>query len=335
MTIDNRAELRKRSHGNASPAFAPGHTLRRPDDGAVDRERIMTEFEGRPTSHSYFSQRLRLHYLDWGNAEAPHLLLIHGSQDHCHNWDWTAERLCRSYHVIVPDLRGHGDSEWVRGSPYAMLDYVHDIAQLVEQAGLDSVHVVGHSLGGSIACLYAGIFPERVASLVSIEGVGGVWYTRDDTHPRERLRDWMLHMRKLAGRVPRRYESEQAALERMQTSNPHLSGERARHLTVHGSNRNEDGSYSWKFDNYTHSAPALGMSLADLHALWASIDCPTLLLNARQGFPNRTGQDGSLGHFRRGREVIVDDAGHWLHHDQFEHYMEIVGGFLSEHAGTE
>ncbi|MDZ7686375.1 MAG: alpha/beta fold hydrolase [Gammaproteobacteria bacterium] len=85
----------------------------------------MSEFSrARPTSHSYFSQRLRLHYLDWGNADAPNVLLVHGSQDHCHSWDWVADALCADYHVVVPDLRGHGDSEWVRGAPYSSLDYV-------------------------------------------------------------------------------------------------------------------------------------------------------------------------------------------------------------------
>ena len=51
------------------------------------RKHIMT-IANRPTSHSYYSQRLRLHYLDWGNSEAPHMLLVHGVQDHCHTWDW-------------------------------------------------------------------------------------------------------------------------------------------------------------------------------------------------------------------------------------------------------
>src|ERR1019366_6286674 len=59
-----------------------------------------------PTSHSFISQRLRLHYVDWGNAEAPPLILVHGGQDHCRNWDWVAEDLRRDYHIIAPDLRG-------------------------------------------------------------------------------------------------------------------------------------------------------------------------------------------------------------------------------------
>ena len=67
-----------------------------------------------PTSRIYFSQRLRLHYVDWGNPDAPPLLLVHGGRDHCRNWDWVAQALRHDWHVIAPDLRGHGDSQWSR-----------------------------------------------------------------------------------------------------------------------------------------------------------------------------------------------------------------------------
>ena len=70
-----------------------------------------------PTSHFYVSQRLRLHYVDWGNETAPPLLLVHGGRDHCRNWDWVAQRLRDRYHVIAPDLRGHGDSAWAVARP--------------------------------------------------------------------------------------------------------------------------------------------------------------------------------------------------------------------------
>ena len=87
----------------------------------------MSSFESGPTSHTYFSQRLRLHYVDWGNEGAPPLLLVHGTRDHCRNWDWVARALRDRYHVIAPDLRGHGDSEWVHGSTYTFADYIYDI----------------------------------------------------------------------------------------------------------------------------------------------------------------------------------------------------------------
>jgi pimeloyl-ACP methyl ester carboxylesterase len=86
-----------------------------------------------PTSHNYFSQGLRLHYVDWGNRDAPSLLLIHGGRDHCRNWDWVAERMRDRYHVVAPDLRGHGDSAWASGTNYSDINYIYDIAQLVHQ----------------------------------------------------------------------------------------------------------------------------------------------------------------------------------------------------------
>lgn len=289
--------------------------------------------QARPTSHSYFSQRLKLHYLDWGNESAPHLLLIHGVHDHCHSWDWISQKLCRDYHVVVPDLRGHGDSEWARGSAYGNLDYVYDIAQLIHQENLEPVNIVAHSMGGTLACLFAGVYPEKVASLVSVEGVGGVpgWY-RGDEHPRQRIRTWIDNMRNLAGRTPRRYASLSDAFQRMQKSNPHLSEEQARHLTIHGSNRNEDGTYTWKFDNYTYARAPYGMPFEEMATLWEGIDCPTLLLNGKQGFGHRTGQNDTLKHFHHGQLVDVDQAGHWVHHDQLEEFMTIVNDFLETNA---
>ncbi len=69
-----------------------------------------------PTSQFSVSQRLRLDYVDWGNEDAPPLVLVHGGLDHCRNWDWVAERLRHDWHILAPDLRGHGDSQWLTGA---------------------------------------------------------------------------------------------------------------------------------------------------------------------------------------------------------------------------
>ena len=124
-----------------------------------------------PTSHSYFSKRLRLHYLDWGNDGVPPLLMIHGNRDHCHNWDWMAERLADDYHILAPDLRGHGDSQWNVGSAYAISEFVYDVAQLVRQTKIAPVRIVAHSLGGSVSLQYAGTFPDEVTKLVTIRAL--------------------------------------------------------------------------------------------------------------------------------------------------------------------
>ena len=283
-----------------------------------------------PTSHSYFSQRLRLHYLDWGNEEAAHLLLIHGIHDHCRSWDWLAQRLRRHFHVLAPDLRGHGDSEWTLGSPYTHLEYVQDIAQLVRQRRLTPVTVIAHSLGGTIASIYAGAFPQAVERLVIIEGVGH--YPRGPDAPDERLRGWIDGNRSLSGRSPRRYPALEDAYQRMQETNPHLSPDQARHLTVHGSNQNEDGTYSWKFDNYTRTRCPYDIPDEDMVALWQRIDCPVLILNSRQGYPHRIGQADTLRHFQHATLQEIDDAGHWTHHDQLDACLAAIGRFLGVQA---
>jgi pimeloyl-ACP methyl ester carboxylesterase len=287
--------------------------------------------ETNPTSHSYFSQRLRLHYADWGNTTAPHMLMVHGIRDHCHTWDWVAQRLRDRFHIVAPDLRGHGDSAWAYGSGYGNLDYVYDIAQLVRQARLEPVTLVAHSLGGTIACLYAGIRPEQVARMIIVEGVGHGFFRRFGAAPvHERLAGWIDAVWKLSAREPRRYQSLEETYERMHKANPHLSPEQAHHLTVHGSNQNEDGTYSWKFDNYTHARLPYDIPPGDVEALWQRIKCPVLFVNSKQGFPGRIGQDGSLSHFVNGRVVDIDNAGHWTHHDQLDAFMAEVDAFLNE-----
>ena len=282
-----------------------------------------------PTSHSYFSQRLRLHYLDWGNVGAPNLLLVHGTQDHCRSWDWVARRLRKSYHVVAPDLRGHGDSQWVIGSGYGHTDYVYDIAQLVRQAELAPVTIIAHSMGGTLACLYAGLYPERVNKLVIVEGVGHWWRFFERPPAQDQLRNWIDGTRAQASRIPRRYTTLEEAFLRMQTTNPHLTPEQARHLTVHGSHQNEDGTYTWKFDNYTHAHPPYDVSADDTEAIWRDITCPVLFVNAAQGYPHRIGQDDTLAHFRHAQVINLPDAGHWAHHDQLDVFMGVVERFLA------
>jgi pimeloyl-ACP methyl ester carboxylesterase len=286
-----------------------------------------------PTSHSYFSQRLRLHYVDWGNAAAPPLLLVHGGRDHCRNWDWVAQALRDDYHIVAPDLRGHGDSEWMRGGTYRTSEYVYDIAQLLHQTRLTPVTIISHSLGGMISLRYAGVYPENVVKLVAIEGLG---YPPDmlakhaNKRPHHRMQDWIDALREISGRVPRRYASLEEALRRMQQANPHLTAEQARHLTIHGANQNEDGTYSWKFDNYVRIDPPSGLEAEDTHELWSRITAPTLLVRGTESWASDPDEDGRAAHFQNARVLNVEGAGHWAHHDQLEVFLSEVRAFLAE-----
>lgn len=284
-----------------------------------------------PTSHSFISQRLRLHYVDWGNAQAPLLILLHGGRDHCRNWDWVAQALRRDWHVIAPDLRGHGDSAHSPSGDYSMAAYVYDLAQLIHQQALAPVRIVAHSLGGNIALRYAGLYPENVIRLVAIEGLGPspeMAARRAAVPVAERLTRWIEELRASAGRTPRRYASIEDALARMQAENRHLTPAQARYLTVHGVSQNEDGTYSWKFDNYVRSFPPVDITPDELHSLWARITCPTLLVNGRESWASNPQEDGRLSHFANARVASFERAGHWVHHDRLEAFLAEVRAFL-------
>jgi pimeloyl-ACP methyl ester carboxylesterase len=286
-----------------------------------------------PASHSYVSQRLRLHYVDWGNEQAPPLLLVHGHRDHCRNWDWVAEALRDRYHVLAPDLRGHGDSQWMVGGNYGLVDYVYDIAQLIHQRGLAPLRIVAHSLGGHVALQYAGVYPANVLKLVSIEGWGpppAMLQRRLALPPEVRMQRWVEELRELAGRLPRRYATLEEATQRMQEANPNLSAEQARHLTVHGMNQNEDGTFGWKFDNYVRASSPFYFNVDEMYALWSRITCPTLLVRGTQSWAGDPTKDGRLQHFRNARVVSLENAGHWVHHDQLPGFLAAVTEFLGD-----
>jgi pimeloyl-ACP methyl ester carboxylesterase len=284
-----------------------------------------------PISNSFISQRLRLNYLDWGNADASPLLLIHGGRDHARSWDWVAEELRHDWHIIAPDLRGHGDSAWSPDGNYEMSAFVYDIAQLVHQLNLAPVTIVSHSMGGNIAIRYTGLFPENVRKLVAIEGLGpspAVIAEHEVTGIRKRFRQWIENKRNAAGRAPKRYPNIEAAFERMKAENSYLTDEQARHLTVHGISRNEDGTWSWKFDNYLNIWAIFDMPRKDLEAIWHAITCPVLMMYGEKSWASNPAKDGRIEHFSTAKVIEYENAGHWLHHDQFDRFMTDVRAFL-------
>ncbi len=286
-----------------------------------------------PASHTYYSQRLRLHYVDWGNEGAPPMLMVHGGRDHCRNWDWVAQAFRDDYHIIAPDLRGHGDSQWAIGGTYGLLDFVVDIAQLVHQKKLAPVTILAHSLGGNISLHYAGLYPEAVARIVAIEGLGPspeMLRRRAAKPVQERLGKWVETLRGLSARLPRKYPTLEDALQRMREENPHLSAEQARHLTVHGSSQNEDGTYSWKFDNYVRAFSPVQLPQDETHALFGRISCPALLVRGTESWASDPVEDGRIRHFQNARAVNVEGAGHWVHHDQLDTFIGLTRDFLEQ-----
>jgi pimeloyl-ACP methyl ester carboxylesterase len=281
-----------------------------------------------PESRYYWSQRLKLHYAVWGNESAPPLLLIHGNRDHARTWDRVASRLKDQYCVYAVDLRGHGDSGWAIGGQYSMPEFVLDIATLGSEIDRSPLTVIGHSLGGAVALNYAGIFPQHVSKLVAIEGLGPP--VREPTPASQRMRKWIKDMQHFDTRTPKRYTSIDTAIDRMREENPHLTAEMARHLTIHGMKQNGDGTLGWKFDNYVRLHSPYEFNIAEAREIWNQIRCPTLLVRGSESWASDPEQDGKASAFHNCTCVLISDAGHWVHHDQLDAFMDVVRGFLHE-----
>lgn len=281
-----------------------------------------------PRSEFYESQRVRLHYNIWGDPGdgKPKMLLIHGGQDHSRNWDFVAEQLADRYTIYAPDLRGHGDSGWAIGGMYSIPEFTLDIAKLANLIQ-GKLTVIGHSLGGAVALQYAGTIPDRIEKLVSVEGWGPPMQEHAPAH--RRMRDWIGHMIDVERRQPRRYKTLEEATKRMLEANPHLTPEMARHLTEHGAKKNDDGTYTWKFDNYVRIRSPYEFNLDDAMIIWSEITAPTLLIKGAESWavdPERTGRSDVI---RDRKSVIIDKAGHWVHHDRLDVFMKHVEEFLA------
>ena len=283
-----------------------------------------------PASHYFYSDRLKLQFWDWGTEGKPVLILVHGTRDHARSWDWIARALRDDFHVYALDLRGHGNSAWAPGALYSLQEHIFDLTVFADIIGAYPIRLIGHSLGAMVSLYFSGTYPEKVATLVAIEGVGVGPLGSPQKPAPDRMRDWIEKTRHVEEHNSRSYANLAAAVARMKEANPFLSNEVAEHLTLHGTNWNADGSLVWKFDNYTRVIPPFGLSLDEAIQILGQITCPTLLFWGRQSFARDPDEDPQAAAIRNKTIVKVDRAGHWLHHDQLALFLRETKGFLAK-----
>ncbi len=182
-----------------------------------------------------------------------------------------------------------------------------------------------------MALRYAGIYPENVRKLAVIEGVGPPpeWLEEELAKSFEqRIREWVDNKREAAGRFHKRYPDLEAACRRMKEENSYLSDAQARHLTRYGVSQNEDGTFSWKFDNYMRFPNPVDLSQEEIHRLWGNITCPIRLLWGADSWASNPERDGRMDHFRNATLSVYENAGHWLHHDRTEEFIAEMREFL-------
>jgi len=284
------------------------------------------------TSQSHFHdvRGLRYHVRVWGEPRSPKLFLLHGWMDVSASFQFLVERFKCDWHVIAPDWRGFGLTQWAKEG-YWFPDYYADLDALLDiYAPHEAAYVAGHSMGGNIACTYAGIRPQRVRKLVSLEGFGA-GRGKPEMAP-ARYERWLDELREPPGFRP--YESFDAVAARLRKNNPRLTADKADYLAQHWAQRLDTGEIVLRFDPRHKIVNPVLNRVEEIIACWRRITCPVLwvvtneidLRNWRKDTPDQLNERKRA--FRDFREVLLEDSGHMMHHDQPARLAAIIEGFL-------
>lgn len=278
---------------------------------------------------------LRYHVRRWpappARPGAPKMFLLHGWMDVSASFQFVVDALHGAWDVYAPDWRGYGLTEWGKSDSYWFPDYLADLDRLLEELESETpVNLVGHSLGGNVAALYAGIRPQRVARLVNLEGFG-MAPTRPEQAPKRYAR-WLneLHERPTL----RPYEDFGALAERLRAGNPRLTRERADFLARFWG-RGEGNSVVLRSDPAHKIVNPLLYRVEEVQACWREASAPVLWVDAAESDTlKRLGLSDAQHAERRNcfknlKHVTVPNAGHMLHHDQPEEVARLIEDFLA------
>ncbi|MGH8850902.1 MAG: alpha/beta fold hydrolase [Casimicrobiaceae bacterium] len=274
---------------------------------------------------------LPYHVRSWGDRDAPLLFMLHGWMDVGASFQFLVDALEREWHVLAPDWRGFGKSGWCADG-YWFADYIADLDALLDHFVPDApARIVGHSLGGNVACIYAGVRPQRVAQLVSLEGFG-VPAESAELAP-DKMAKWLDALRDPPSFAP--YANLAAVADRLQKNNPRMARDKAEFLAQHWAETLPDGSARLLSDP-RHKLPFPTVyRMEEARAAWRRASAPVLWVVAADSFvPRWLGEDAAgLGRrvatFRDGRLATIADAGHMLHHDQPARVAAAIEPFLA------
>jgi len=287
------------------------------------------------TSESMFMEvrGLRYHCRCWGDADAHKLVMLHGWMDVSASFQFFVDALQGRWRVIAPDWRGYGRTQWSGADSYWFPDYLADLDALLERISpTEPVALAGHSMGGNVACLYAGVRPDRVAKLVNLEGIGLA--AADASRAPRRYAQWLTELGE-----PQRfrdYASFGELAARLHQNNPRLAPERAAFLAEHWGQAMPDGRVALRSDPAHKRVNPVLYRLDEAKACWRRVTAPVLWVEG--GDSQTSGRlridDADLAERKRSftnlTARILPGAGHMLHHDQPEALAQMVEEYLRE-----
>ncbi len=290
---------------------------------------------------------LRYHVLEWGDAsmatpQRPPLVMLHGWMDVAASFQFVVDALPTDRYVIAFDWRGFGLSDPSGADSYWIPDYVGDLDAALDRLCFDTapdqpIDLLGHSLGGNVVMLYAGLRPERIRRLVNLEGFG-MPVTKPAQAPK-RFVQWLDELKAPAALST--YESQAAVAGRLRKTNPLLPTDRAAWLAQHWSRQqvNADGS-AGRFEILGDAAHKRGSPTLyqrdEVLECWKLITAPVMWVEGDQSDPGKWwGNRYTKAEFHERLSVVravekhvLSPAGHMLHHDQPEDLAQRLEAFL-------
>jgi len=288
-------------------------------------------------------RHLRYHVLQWGtpSPEKTPLVMVHGWMDVAASFQFVIDALKDDHWIIAPDWRGFGLTETPDVDHFFFPDYLADLDQLLDHyVGERQVHLVGHSMGGHVATLFAGVRPERIQTLINLEGFG-MPATRPTQAP-TRLAKWMDELKALQqGDMDLRpYPSQEAVAQRLIKTNPRLGSDKAHWLAQHWARPNAQGE--WRILGHAaHKVVNPNLFKVDeTQAIYERITAPTLCVVADSDSMSQWWKDSyTLDEFKRRiaavphiTHAVIENAGHMLHHDQPMKLAELIEDFLMKNT---
>lgn len=277
---------------------------------------------------------LQTHVQEWGDIGSPKLFMLHGWMDCGATFKYMMPQLAERFHVIAPDLRGFGETEHARDG-YWFHDYFADLDVLLDYyVPQGRIDIVGHSMGGNIAMLYAGIRPERVGRLLSLESFG--LPPSESTDSADKVRKWMRQI--LSDHEERVYPNSNLLKHSIYKGNPRLPDHVIEDLAgLWGRVIDDSGAMVLKHDHRHRYTNPVRYNFEDTLSIWRQATAKTGLVVASESeIFQRFGAGGRVQEIMDVYQIAKEhyyelrDCGHMLHLEQPEKTAEIILDFFKD-----
>ncbi len=299
--------------------------------------------------HRIDSHDLTLSVLEVGATAGPSLVMVHGLRDNAHALLPVARTVSignPELRILLPELRGHGDSDYPEANAYAMPNFVMDLLAVFDQLVPDGAALFGHSLGGHITSKFAATFPERVSALILVEGLGPPHrpHEGDDALEVAAFRDMLINRMSPGRGRGRPIEGLEDVAARLRRNNPRMTESAVKNLAPYMVKESDNG-WRWAFDPRASSV-FVGTSRAWNEKFWRQVAAPTCIVSgalSHEYWGREMPAAAFSGHFAEGEMEAraaafpdhehhwFDGSGHMVHYDEPQRLGTLCRTFLEKH----